>query len=106
MKSNPDNPTHAVVFAHLYKDDFLKKENVIPPLSLRCDAAVKNLDFNFTDVAESKIPDTPLWISKSSTFIHDLASHQKAITDPMIFKSKYLEIKRQYNIHEAMYTDG
>ena len=106
LKSNPDNPTHAVVFEHLYKDDFLKKENVIPPFSLRCDADVKNLDFDLTDVAESKIPDTPLWISKTPTFVYDLASHQKATTDPMIFRSKYLEIKRQYYLHEPIFTDG
>ena len=106
LKSNPDNPTHAVVFEPLYKDDFLKKENVIPPFSLRCDADVKNLDFDLTDVAESKIPDTPLWISKTPTFVYDLASHQKATTDPMIFRSKYLEIKRQYYLHEPIFTDG
>ena len=67
---------------------------------------MKNLDFDLTDVAESKIPDTPLWISKTPTFVYDLASHQKATTDPMIFRSKYLEIKRQYYLHEPIFTDG
>ena len=64
LKSNPDNPIQAVVFEPLYKDDFLKKENVTRPFSLRSDGDVKNLDFDLTGVAESKIPDTLLWISK------------------------------------------
>ena len=32
LKSNPDNPTHKVVFEPLYKDEFIEKEKVIPPL--------------------------------------------------------------------------
>ena len=31
LKSNPDNPTHQVVFEPLYKDEFIEKEKVIPP---------------------------------------------------------------------------
>ena len=31
LKSNPENPTHKVVFDQLYRDDFQKKNNVIPP---------------------------------------------------------------------------
>ena len=34
-----------------------------------------------------------------------LASDKKATTDPMIFKTKFLEIKEQYYTHEEMYTD-
>ena len=30
LKSNPNNPTHQVVFEPLYKDEFLEKEKVIP----------------------------------------------------------------------------
>ena len=86
LKSNPDNPNHAVVFEPLYQNDFLKKENAMSPFS--------------------KIPNTPLWISKTPTFIYDLASHQKATTDPMIFRSKYLEIKRQCYFREPIFTDG
>ena len=31
---------------------------------------------------------------------------QKAITDPIVFKTKFLEIKEQYYTHEEIYTDG
>ena len=38
LKSNPDNPTHQVVFEPLYKDEFIEKEKVISPFSVRCEA--------------------------------------------------------------------
>ena len=33
LKSNHDNPTHKVVFEPLYKDEFLKREKIIPPFN-------------------------------------------------------------------------
>ena len=59
LKSNPENPTHKVVFDPLYRDDF-QKNNVIPPFSMRCEADVDLLDFDLEDVAIHKIPDVPL----------------------------------------------
>ena len=52
LKSNRDNPTHKVVFEPLYKDDFLIKEKVIPPFSLRCEVDINCLDCDLEDVAK------------------------------------------------------
>ena len=68
LKSNPDNPTHKVVFEPLYKDEFERKENVIPPFGIRCEE-VDFLDSNLEDVATYKIPDFSLWAANSPTFL-------------------------------------
>ena len=106
LKSNRDNPTHKVVFEPLYKDEFLVKEKVIPPFSLRCEADINCLDCDLEDVANYKISEVPLWTSKSPTYLYNLASDKKAITDPIVFKAKFLEVKEQYFTHEEIYTDG
>ena len=106
LKSNSDNPTHKVVFKPLYKDEFLKREKVIPPFSLRCEADIKCLDCDLEDVANYKISEVPLWTSKSPTYLFNPASDKKAITDPIVFKTKFLEVKEQYYTHEDIYTDG
>ena len=106
LKSNPDNPTHQVVFEPLYKDEFIEKEKVIPPFSLRCEADINCIDIDLEDVANFKISEVPLWASKSPTYNYFLASDKKATTDPMIFKNKFLEVKEQYYTHQEIYTDG
>ena len=90
----------------MYKDEFLKREKVIPPFSLRCEADISCLDCDLEDVANYKISEVPLWSSKSPTYLYNLASDKKAITDPIVFKTKFLEIKEQYYTHEEIYTDG
>ena len=59
LKSNHDNPTHKVVFEPLYKDEFLKREKVIPLFSLRCEADINCLDCDLEDVANYKISEGP-----------------------------------------------
>ena len=106
LKSNQNNPTYKVVSEPLYKDEFPKREKVIPPLSLRCEADINCLDCDLEDVANYKISEVPLWTSKSPKYLYNLASEKKAITDPIVFKTKFLEVKEQYYTHENIYTDG
>ena len=61
---------------------------------------------NLEDVANYKISEVPLWTSKSPTYLYNLASDRKAITDPIVFKTKFLEVKEQYYTLEDIYTDG
>ena len=103
LKSNRDNPTHKVVFEPLYKDDFLIKEKVIPPFSLRCEVDIDCVDCDLEDVANYKISEVP---SKSPTYLYNLASDKKATTDPIVFKTKFFQVKEQYFTHEEIFTDG
>ena len=89
----------------MYKDEFLKSEKVIPPFSLRCEADINCLDCDLEDVANCKISEVPLWISKSPTYLYNLASDKQAITDPIVFKTKFLEVKERYYTHEEIYTN-
>ena len=91
LKSNPDNPTHKVVFEPFYKDEFEKKENAIRPFGVRCEE-VDFLDFNLENIATYRIPGFPLWAADSPTFLYDLAANKKAATDPLVFKNQFLEI--------------
>ena len=106
LKSNRDNPTHEAVFEPLYKDEFIQKDRIIPPFSLRCEADMNCTDIDLEDVANHKISEVPLWTCKSPTYNYYLASEKKATTDPMIFQNKFLQIKEKYYIHEEIYTDG
>ena len=106
LKSNLDNPTHKVVFEPLNKDGFLKREKVIPPFSLLCEADINCLECDLEDVANCRIPEVPSWTSPNPTYLYNLASDKKAITDPIVFKTKFLEVKEQYYTHEDIYTDG
>ena len=106
LKSNPVNPTHKVVFEPMYKDEFIEKEKVIPPFGLRCEADMNCIDILLEDVANHKVSEVPLWTSKSPTYNYYLSSDNKATTDPMVFKNKFLEVKEQYYTHEEIYTDG
>ena len=63
LKSNPDNPTHKVVFEPLFKDEFIEKEKVIPPFGIRCEAYMNCIDAHLEDVANHNISEVPLWIS-------------------------------------------
>ena len=51
LKSNRDNPTHKAVFEPLYKDEFIQKDRIIPPFSLRCEADMNCIDTDLEDVA-------------------------------------------------------
>ena len=101
-----DKPTHKVVFEPLYKDQFIEKEKNINPFSLRCEADFNCICCDLEDVADHKVSEVPLWTSKSPTFNYYLASDKKATTNPIIFKTKFLEVKEQYYTHEEIYTDG
>ena len=46
LKSNSANPCHEIVFEPLYKDEFLKREKIIPSFSLRCEADFNSIDCN------------------------------------------------------------
>ena len=85
---------------------FSKREKVILPFSLPCEVNINCLDCDLEDVANYKITEVPLWTSKGPTYLYNLASDKKAITDPIVFKTKFLEVKEQYYTHEEIYTDG
>ena len=106
LKSNPKNPTDKVVFEPSYKDEFIEKEKVISPVSLRCEADFICIGCDLEDVADHNVSEVPLWTSKSPTYNYYLASYKKATTNPIIFESKFLEVKEEFYIHEEIYTDG
>ena len=62
-----------------------EKEKIIPRFSLHCEADISCLDCDLEDVANYKISEVPLWTSKSPTYLYNLASDKKAITDPFFF---------------------
>ena len=95
LKSNPDNPTHKVVFKPLYKYEFIEKRKVAPPVGLLCEADMNFTDVDLKDTANHKISEVPLWTCKSPTYNYYLASDKKATADPMIFKNKLLENKQE-----------
>ena len=59
LKSNRDNATHKTIFEPLYKDEFIQKDRIIPPFSLRCEADMNCIDIDLDDVANNKISEVP-----------------------------------------------
>ena len=79
---------------------------MIPPFAIRYGPEVAKLDADLDDIAEQIISDVPLWTVNSPTYIYDLASDKKASTSPIVFQTKYREIKNTYYNFERIYTDG
>ena len=90
----------------MYIDEFIQKDRIIPPFSLRCEADMNCIDIDLEDAANHKISEVPLWNCKSPTYNYYLASDKKTTTDPMIFENKFLEVKEKHYTHEKIYTDG
>ena len=96
LKSNPSNFTNRVVFKPLYKKLCLKKERVIPPFGISYGPEVAKLDVDLEDIARQEISYSPPWTLNSPSFMYDLVTDKKACTNPIVFKSKYMEIKNTY----------
>ena len=82
------NPTHIFDFNPLYKELFLKKEQVIPHVGIRYGSEVAKHDIDLNDIAEQNLLDVPPWTPHSPTISYDLASDKKASTDSIVFKTK------------------
>ena len=93
LKSNRDNPTHKAVFEPLYKDDFLIKEKVIPPFSLRCEADINCVDCDLEDVANYKISEVPFGLLKVQHIFTILLQTRKLLQIQLFSKLNSLKSK-------------
>ena len=54
----------------------------------------------------AKIPDSPPWKFNKPRVILDLTNNIKSVTDPLILRSNFNELKEKYTDHFQIYTDG
>ena len=64
------------------------------------------LDIDLNDVAEFRILDIPPWTLKSPRYMYDLCIDTKENTDPLMFRTKFNEIKDHYSDFQFICTDG
>ena len=66
-------------------------------------------EFRFKKVATNTIFDIPPWTRHEPIFNYERCVDKKSSTDPLIFKTKFNEIKDRYSRYpnfEFIYTDG
>ena len=64
------------------------------------------LDIDLKNMAKHDVSDIPPWTRHDPEYNYELSSNKKASTDPLVFKSKYNEIKDRHPNYRRIYTDG
>ena len=87
------------LFLNRNLDIYLKTSNLQKELS--------DADIDTSKILINKIPDIPVWDSKSLSVDFELSQFDKSSTNPYIFQSKFLEILyTRYNDYYHIFTDG
>ena len=106
VKANPDNPVNDVILHPKYEELYERKPKAIRPIGIRLKTAIDNAGLQLDAIREQKIPDIPPWtITQPKVLLH-LSNNKKSTTNPLEFRSNFLELKSQYPDHVAVYTDG
>ena len=106
IKSHPDNAAYQTIFKpkfrHLFED-----EQITDPFGIFVQKELSEADIDTSKILINKIPDIPVWDSKSIAVDFELAQFDKSSTNPYIFQSKFLEILyTRYKDYYHIYTDG
>ena len=89
-----------------YEEHYERKPKAIRPIGIRLKTAIDNAGLQIDAIREQKIPDIPPWtITQPKVLLH-LSNNKKSTTNPLEFRSNFLELKSQYPDHVAVYTDG
>ena len=105
IKSMPDNPTNDSLFKlphrHLYENE------KIVPLGESIDKFFREARIQRHKVAQSKIPDFPVWKSDPISVSFRLSIYDKSTTNPEVFRTEFLfTILPAYDGYIRIYTDG
>src|SRR3989441_6474715 len=106
IKSNPTNPTYQNVFEPQYAALFENRPKTIPPLSIRIQNVLNNINLDLTAVSSYQLPTISPWILKLPKVHFTLHSEKKSLVSPDLLRAKfYLYLSNILNSFH-IYTDG
>jgi ribonuclease HI len=107
LSANKNNPAYNAVFAPRYMEAFQNKTSAIPTFGIRARRLAEDAGFEVENsVAHINLPQTPPWLFTRPNINLALTKFKKADTDPLTFKTKYLEVCSDYTGYTQIFTDG
>ena len=106
IKANQQNPAYDVIFNPKYEHLYTRKPKAIRPIGLRVKGLIEAADIRLDKITETSKSDIPPWTIDQPKLIFDLANKSKSTTDPLVFRSRFNELREQYDDYFPIYTDG
>ena len=115
LKSNPSNPVYKCIFPSQeqieinndLKRKFAAQPRTIPSLNIRLQEALDEINIQFDDVAQTKLPKTPPWTFDQICIFWNLAEYLKNETPPDVFIAEFNRLKSStFSDYHFIYTDG
>ena len=106
LSSCPLNPALSNTFQPQFTEQFLQKETAIKPFSLQIKKIIQENHIDTAHIHKTTISSTPHWIINQPKVILNLNNYPKFKTNPIIYKSKILNIKNNHPDYLYVYTDG
>ena len=106
IKSNPTNPTYQNIFDPQYAALFENRPKTIPPLSIRVQSVLTNINLDLTAVSYYQLPTISPWTLKLPKVHFTLHSGKKSLISPDLLRAEfYLYLSDILNSFH-IYTDG
>ena len=99
IKSNPDNPVYDAIFKDRDRVNY-------ECLGMCIDRLFNDASIDINSIMTKQMPKVPLYESDPNDVNFKLTVYDKSTTNPEVFRSKFLEIKPEYDGYIHLYTDG
>ena len=106
LSANPSNPAYNVTFKPKNTLLYERKPNAIPSFGIRIKEALNKVCPDENQICLYKLSAIPPWRLCNPDVNLSLSQDKKGSIDPILFQSKFLELKENFNNHEEVYTDG
>ena len=106
MKANPENPAYSCVVNPQYKRLFNNKPGTIPPLGIRLQPHLEDMEVELDAISVVRSPECPPWLLQHPNILFNLSDLRKEDTCPLVFQSMLLELFCRFPRHRKVYTDG
>ena len=106
IKSNSTNPAHHSIFDPQYTTLFENRPKTIPPLSLRTQNLLNNINLDLAVISPCQLPSIHPWTLKSPKVHFDLHSENKSSVPPHLLRSNFYSYLTVIPNSFHIYTDG
>ncbi len=103
---NSSNPASSSIFEPQYELLFQRKQNAIPPLSIRIQPYLRDMNIDTTSFAMQSFLSTPPWLMLHPDVMLHLHVGKKSEVNPDTFKIHYFELLSEFHDFTFIYTDG
>jgi ribonuclease HI len=105
LKSLPENPAYDCVF-NTSSSEIFEKSKTCPPFGQRILPHIISANTNFKEIHDRGVSTPPPWRTPTININFELCKFRKDITNPIIYRQEFLEIRARYLNCFDIYTDG